>query len=90
MLKIEIFKFRVLSLKPPNYFTSFSFHYFFHKFRPPRVAIPKGLGHNHKNNVQENFLIIMLLDLNHFGVTHNLHGKLQSLHILYMNIANAN
>ncbi len=48
------------------------------------------MGHNHKNNVQDNYLIMMLLDLNHFGVTHNLHWKLQSLHILYMNIANAN
>ncbi len=89
-LKIEIFKFWVLYLKPPNYSNSFSFHYFFHKIWPPRVAIPKGLGDNHKNNVQENSLIIMLLDLNHFGVTHNLRWKLQLLHILHMNIANAN
>ncbi len=32
----------------------------------------------------------MLLNLNHFGVTRNLHWKLQSLQILYMNIVNAN
>ncbi len=32
----------------------------------------------------------MLLDLNHFGVTHNLHWKLQSLQILYMNKVNGN
>jgi hypothetical protein len=73
MLKIEIFKIWVLQLKPPNYFNSFSFHYFFHKFWPPSVAIPKGLGYNHKNNVQENSVIILLLNLNHFGVTHTLH-----------------
>jgi hypothetical protein len=35
-------------------------------------------------------LIIMLLDLNHFGITQNLHWKLQSLQTLYMYIVNAN
>ncbi len=33
--------------------------------------------------------MIMMLNLNHFGVTLNLHSKLQSLQILYMNIVNA-
>jgi len=73
MLKIEIFKFQVLYLKGPNYSNSLSFHCFFHVSWPPRVAIPKGLGPNHNDNVQEFFLMIMLLDLNHFGIIHNLH-----------------
>jgi len=62
MLKIEIILFSFIS-----------FHYFFHISWPPRVVIPKGLGHNHNNNVQENSSMIMLLDLNHFGIIHNLH-----------------
>ncbi len=39
---------------------------------------------------KKNSLMIMLLDLNHFGVTHNLHWKLQSSQTLYMYIVNAN